>query len=298
MVEPLAPEVAHFLDCCGVRYPDINDGEVRVLAVKVRAFAADVLGGPATTDGEGATDTYRRLVATWTSTSDDHTAQFERVCALVAKALDAIAYVITVTKAVVLTELAALATTYASIMATPAAAAVGPSVVAAARRLCARLEDALVGYVVTEVIGKSLEPLGRSIDEMLTGVGADAKAPEGHADELVRKTVTFADAVAETSRALVREVEAGPVRQQPVTPTRTRGFVTPWARAIRASVARAATTPTTVPPRAFRSVDSRATTARKPRETPWSKLRRQQEAGAGALGSTMSVPTVRRRDRG
>ncbi|MGY4098685.1 hypothetical protein ACW2Q0_03845 [Nocardia sp. R16R-3T] len=294
MAEPLASEVAYFLDSCGVRYSDIDDGEVRALAVKVRAFATDVLGGPATADGVGATDSCQRLVATWASRSADHTAQIERVCALVAKGLDAVAYVITVTKTVVLTELTVLATTYVSIMATPAAAVVGPSVVAAARRLCAQLECALVGYVVTEVIAKSLEPLGRSIDAMLTGVGADATAREGQADELVRKTVTFADDVAETSRALVREVEPGPVRQLPATPTRTRGFVTPWARAIRASAARASTQQA-VPPRAFRSVDSRATTARKPRETPWSKLGRQQQAAAGA---TVTVPTVRRRDRG
>lgn len=295
MAVSLAPEVARFLDCSGVRYPDVDAGEVRTLAVKVRAFATDIRGEPASTAGTGATETYQHLVATWASASADHMAELERVCALVAKALDAVAYVITVTKTVVLTELTALAATYASIMATPAAAAVGPTVEAAARRLCAQLERALVGYVVTEVIAKSLEPLGHSIDKMLTGVGADAKAHDGHTDELVRKTVTFADSVAETGRGFVGADQSGQSHRQPVAPTRTRGFITPWARAIRASAARAAT-PKDVPPRAFRSVDSRATTARKPRETPWSKLARQQDAAARRFGSTVTVPTVRPHD--
>ncbi|WP_329411986.1 hypothetical protein OG563_06125 [Nocardia vinacea] len=295
MTVPLAPEVAHFLDCCGVRYPDVDAGEVRMLAVKVRAFATDIQGGPATTVDAGAAETYQHLVATWASASADHMAELERVCALVAKALDAVAYVITVTKTVVLTELAALATTYASIMATPAAAGVGPMVEAAARRLCGQLERALVGYVVTEVIAKSLEPLGRSIDKMLTGVGADAKQRDGHTDELVRKTVTFADSVAETGRGFAGADQPGQSHRQPLAPTRTRGFITPWARAVRASAARAVTLKD-LSPKAFHSMGSRATTARKPRETPWSKLARQQEAAARGFGSTVTVPTVRRND--
>ncbi|MFX0579085.1 hypothetical protein [Nocardia nepalensis] len=297
MATQLAPEVAHFLECCGVRYPEIDEGQVRGLAIKVRAFAANVLGGPASATGigraAGPVPEYQHLVATWAGASAEHMAELERVCTVVAKALDAVAYVITVTKTVVLTELAALATTYAAIMATPAAGTVGPSVAAAARRLCLHMERALVGYIVAEVIAKSLEPLGHSIDIMLTGVVSETKVSDGRAEDLLRHAAGFAEEVAETSRGLVREARTGSPAQQPLAQARPRGFVTPWARAIRASTARAAA-PKVLPTKAFRSLDSRATTVRKPRDTPWSKLARQPEA----FGSTVTVPTVRRRDRG
>ncbi|WP_330257077.1 hypothetical protein OG874_22410 [Nocardia sp. NBC_00565] len=293
MAKGIAPELAYFLDCCGVRYPDIDEGEMRGLAVKVRAFATNILGRPATGISKGAGSVDPHLVATKASASAEHLAELDRACAVVAKALDAVAQVITATKTVVLAELAALATTYAAIMATPAAGTIGPSVAAAARRLCSQLERTLVGYIVADAIAKSLEPLGRSIDTMLTGVFADANPSDGRAQDLLRHTVSFAEEVAETSRGLIRDGGTGLPAQQQLKQTRPRGFVTPWARAIRASTAHG-TTPKVVSARASRSVDSRATTARKPRETPWSKLARQPEV----VRSTVTVPTVRRRDRG
>ncbi|MGW4767786.1 hypothetical protein ACWEO2_07055, partial [Nocardia sp. NPDC004278] len=182
MAVEIPPDVAEFLDCCGVRYPDIDEGDVRGLAVKVRTFAANTRG-PGVDDSGDALAEYERLAATWAGSDGDHQAELDRVCAIIAKALDAVAYVMTVTKAVVLTELAALATTYAAMTATPAARIAGPLVVAAARRLCTQMERALIGYLVIEMIGRAVEPLGRDIDKLFTGAPSIRTSPAVRVDE-------------------------------------------------------------------------------------------------------------------
>ncbi|MFE9327725.1 hypothetical protein ACIHDR_40065 [Nocardia sp. NPDC052278] len=379
MAVEIPPEVADFLDCCGVRYPDIDEGDVRGLAVKVRTFAANTRG-PGVDESADTLAAYQRLVATWTGADGDHQAELDRVCAIIAKALDAVAYVITVTKAVVLTELAALATTYAAMTATPAARIAGPLVAAAARRLCTQMERALIGYLVIDVIGKAVEPLGRNADRLFTGTASVSMSPGERVREprmpvppaepqipgapivepqipgdlgvsgavLVDSGVSGAVLVdSDVSGAAVADSQipgaapgdphipgvplddpqlpgapvieprtpdtpsaedapatdsgvfqvgrVGPRMQPPAGPSRSRGFVTPWAHAVRASAQRAAVSKA-VPAKAFQSLDRRATTARKPRETPWSKLARQSEQTSRELAAT--VPTVRRREDG
>ncbi|MFI7667909.1 hypothetical protein [Nocardia sp. NPDC049526] len=366
----IPPEVADFLDCCGVRYPDIDEGDVRGLAVKVRTFAANTRG-LGVDESADALAAYERMVATWTGADGDHQAELDRVCTVIAKALDAVAYVITVTKAVVLTELAALATTYAAMTATPAARIAGPLVAAAARRLCIQMERALIGYLVIEVIGRAVEPLGRNVDKLFTGAASVRTSPAERARELrmpdvhesepempgvflaesplsgvpsaesqlpgagpveprmpgvtsgeaqnpsavpggVQKPSAApgepqlsdavpaeppnpgADPAEDATVTGSRAVQVGPRKQPPLGPSRSRGFVTPWAHAVRASAQRAAFSKG-VPSKAFQSLDRRATTARKPRETPWSKLARESET-ASELAAT--VPTVRRREDG
>ncbi|WP_433602260.1 hypothetical protein ACQPXH_11310 [Nocardia sp. CA-135953] len=391
MAVEIPPEVADFLDCCGVRYPDIDEGDVRGLAVKVRTFAANTRA-PGADESADALAEYQRLVASWTGANGDHQAELDRVCAIIAKALDAVAYVITVTKAVVLTELAALATTYAAMTATPAARIAGPLVAAAARRLCAQMERALIGYLVIEVIGRAVEPLGRDVDRLFTGTASVRASPAEQAREpgmpgvpavepgtaCVPNTASRMPGVLEAEPEMPdvslaepqlsgvtavesqlpgtatveprmpavvsggaptpsavsggaptpsatpgvphpsdavpaeppnpgaapagdaavtgsRAVQVGPRIQPSPGPSRSRGFVTPWAHAVRASAQRAAFSKG-VPAKAFQSLDRRATTARKPRETPWSKLARQSETTSEELAAT--VPTVRHREDG
>ena len=106
MAVEIPPEVAEFLDCCGARYPDIDEGDVRGLAVKVRTFAANNRG-PGVDESGDTLAAYEHLVTIWAASDGDHQAELDRVCAVIATALDALAYVITVTRAIVLTELAA-----------------------------------------------------------------------------------------------------------------------------------------------------------------------------------------------
>ncbi|MEU0506999.1 hypothetical protein [Nocardia sp. NPDC005998] len=371
----IPPDVAEFLDCCGVRYPDIDEGDVRGLAVKVRTFAANTRG-PGVDDSGDALAEYERLAATWVGSDGDHQAELDRVCAIIAKALDAVAYVMTVTKAVVLTELAALATTYAAMTATPTARIAGPLVVAAARRLCTQMERALIGYLVVEVIGRAVEPLGRDVDKLFTGAPSVRTSPAVGVDEPQIPSAPLAglrmldahpaqpqqsdaapvepklsdvvpveprqpgavpvepklpgvvpvepkspgvvpvepqasgappaeprlsgaalDDDAPTASGVVQGGRIGPRMQPPLGPSRSRGFVTPWAHAVRASAQRAAFSKT-MPAKAFQSLDRRATTARKPRETPWSKLARTSETPSSELAGAATVPTVRRREDG
>ncbi|MEV6139373.1 hypothetical protein AB0L63_25645 [Nocardia sp. NPDC051990] len=361
MAVEIPPEVAEFLDCCGVRYPDIDEGDVRGLAVKVRTFAANAHG-----PGGDAIAAYERLAATWARSDGDHRAELDRVCAIIANALDAVAYVITVTKAVVLTELAALATTYAAMAATPAARIAGPLVTTAAQRLCAQMERALIGYLVIEVIGRAVEPLGRNLDKLFTGAASVTTPPAERVDEPRMPLAPLAEprildvppaqpqqsgaapvdprlcgaapvdprlsgaapvepqqpgeAPAEPQLSVVPPAEpqlsgaafdedvpavsgvaqggrVGPHTQASLGPSRSRGFVTPWAHAVRASAQRAASSKT-MPAKAFQSLDRRATTARKPRETPWSKLARQSETPSSELAGAATVPTIRRRADG
>ncbi|MFI6361127.1 hypothetical protein ACIBG0_00110 [Nocardia sp. NPDC050630] len=424
MAVDIPPEVAEFLDCCGVRYPDIDEGDVRGLAVKVRTFAANTRGLGVDESGD-ALAAYERLVATWAASDGGHQVELDRVCAVIAKALDAVAYVITVTKAVVLTELAALAMTYAAMTATPSARIAGPLLAAAARRLCTQMERALIGYLVIEVIGRAVEPLGRGTDKLFTGAPSLRTSPAERVDEprglgalpaesrrsdlvpdqsrvsgAVPGELQRPDVVAAGSRVSgavpaelqlpdmvaaelwgagpaepplpmssavpaelpmsgavpaespmsgavpaesrmpgavpaesrtpgavpgeppmfgmfpaepqlsdaapgedmpvtdsgdIQSSRVGPRMQPPLGPSRSRGFVTPWAHAVRASEQRAAFSKT-IPAKAFQSLDRRATTARKPRETPWSKFARKSEATSSELAVT--VPTIRHREEG
>ncbi|MEV4128495.1 hypothetical protein [Nocardia sp. NPDC049707] len=345
MAVEIPPELAEFLDCCGVRYPDIDEGDLRGLAVKVRTFAANTRG-PGVDDSGNALAAYERLAATWAGADGDHQAELDRVCAIIANALDAVAYVITVTKAVVLTELAALATTYAAMTATPAARVAGPLVTAAAQRLCAQMERALIGYLVIEVIGRAVEPLGRNVGKLFTGAASVRTSPAERVDEPRMPLAALAEPrildvpPAQPQQSGVAPVEprlsgvvpvephhtgaapaepqlsgaafdedvpavsdvaqggrVGPRTQASLGPSRSRGFVTPWAHAVRASAQRAAI-PKTMPAKAFQSLDRLATTARKPRETPWSKLARQSETPSSELAGAATVPTIRRRTDG
>lgn len=232
----LPHEVALFLNVMGVPYPDIDEDQVRELATQVRNFATNVRD-----THESATDTiqdmgsvysgysYEQLVATWARMSASHMADLDRACHVVAKVLDVTAEVITAVKVAVLAGLAGLAASYMALMAATVptmglSAALTAAIRAAATKLVTAMEQMLIGYIATEVIGKAIEPLEHTIERMINGVVYDAasqlldvppggsstlplhiepdevlayaKVLDDRADDLLRHAVTFADNVA------------------------------------------------------------------------------------------------------
>lgn len=181
MAIDLPHEVAFFLDLCGIPYPDINEDDVRALARHVRTFAAQVRDTHDSATGVigdmGALysgESYDQLVASWANMSSAHMDRLEDACRVVEQALYAAATVITVVKVAVLAELAALAAAYTSIMVTPPLAPSAPLVAAAARRICHKMQECLIGYLAAEVISRAIEPLEQAIDDMIKGIVYDA----------------------------------------------------------------------------------------------------------------------------
>ncbi|MEU7632230.1 hypothetical protein AB0C34_19920 [Nocardia sp. NPDC049220] len=230
MAIELPSEVAFFLNMIGVPYPDINEDDVRTLAQHVRTFASQVENTHNSATGVindmGSVYSgysYEQLVASWARMSSTHMNQLADACKIVEQALYAAATVITVVKVAVLAELAALAASYAAIMVTPPLAPSGPIVAAAARRLCEQMQQALIGYIVAEVLGRAIEPLENAIDDMIKGIVYDAtrhalgvpaasdhptplriepdevqryaKVLDEHADDIMQYAATFAENV-------------------------------------------------------------------------------------------------------
>ncbi|MFF2554703.1 hypothetical protein ACFVUS_27130 [Nocardia sp. NPDC058058] len=177
----LPHEVALFLNFAGVNYPDINEDEVRELATHVRNFAASVRG---TQDAANGTIkdmnevwsgySYEQLLVAWSRISVTHVAELDGACKGVATALDVAAEVISVTKAVVLAELVALAYTYLAALAGAfatggLAAVVSQALPMIARELLTTMEEALIAYLLSEVVGKAIEPLEHAIERMVGG---------------------------------------------------------------------------------------------------------------------------------
>ncbi|MFD0364582.1 hypothetical protein ACFQZZ_24335 [Nocardia sp. GCM10030253] len=181
MAIEIPSEVVFFLNMVGVPYPDINEDDVRALAEHVRTFATSVADTHQSATGAvkemGSVYSgysYEQLVVSWAAMSTTHMADLDRACRFVAKALDIAAEVITVVKVAVLAELAVLAVTYLTVMATPGMAMAGPTVATAARRLCDQMTQMLVAYIIAEVIGKAIEPLEHTIEQMINGVVYEA----------------------------------------------------------------------------------------------------------------------------
>ncbi|MFB7720134.1 hypothetical protein [Nocardia sp. NPDC056100] len=174
-------EVALFLNFAGVPYPDIDEDQVRELAVHVGNFAAKVRASH-----EGATGvvqnmgtvwsgySYEQLISVWARMSATHMVELDRACKVVSKALYIAADVIAAAKAAVLTELAAMASTYLAALAGTFAtggfsAIVAQALPAAARKLLSVMEQVLIAYILAEVLGKAIEPLGQVIERMVGG---------------------------------------------------------------------------------------------------------------------------------
>ncbi|MEU6188058.1 hypothetical protein [Nocardia sp. NPDC047038] len=174
-------EVAHFLNFIGIQYPDINEDDVRLLGQHVRVFAMNIAKTHESATGVikdmnsvYSGDSYEALATAWGRMSATHMADLDRACKIVATALDVAADVITAVKIATLTELAALAVSYAVVLTTPGAQALGLAVREAARRLCNGVEDILVSYIAAEVVGEAIEPLGETIDRLIKAAVRDA----------------------------------------------------------------------------------------------------------------------------
>ncbi|WP_330179405.1 hypothetical protein OHB26_23400 [Nocardia sp. NBC_01503] len=174
-------EVALFLNYAGVPYPDINEDQVRELATHVRNFAAKVRGTHeaatgAIKDMNGVWSgySYEQLITVWARMSATHMAELDRACKVVAVALNAAAELIVVTKVAVLAELTAMASTYLAAIAGTFAtgglsAVVAQSLPAMASKLLSVMEQVLIAYLLAEVLGKAIEPLGHVIERMVGG---------------------------------------------------------------------------------------------------------------------------------
>ncbi|MEV5838164.1 hypothetical protein [Nocardia sp. NPDC052112] len=174
-------EAALFLNLCGIPYPDINEDDVRRLGEHVREFAGNVQQTHESATGAikdmGSVYSgyaYEQLISVWAHMSRTHMADLDTACKVVAGALDIAADVITVVKVAVLTELAALALSYAAIIATPAGPATAPLLATAARRICDQMQQNLIAYLIAEVAMKAIEPLEHTIDDIIKGVVYDA----------------------------------------------------------------------------------------------------------------------------
>lgn len=193
-------DVALFLNYAGVPYPDINEDQVRALGTHVRNFANGVADTHDTATGVITNMrnvysgySYQELVAAWARMSKSHMADLDTACRVVADALDAAAVVIKVTKVAVLAELAALAASYTAAMAATIvtdglSVAVEQAIAAAARKICQVMEQALIGYILVEVLEKAIEPLEHVIDRMFRRIVDDAAGellgpPPGSADQ-------------------------------------------------------------------------------------------------------------------
>lgn len=184
------------LNILGLPYPDINADQVRELSRHVSDFATDVRETHESATGVvndmGAVysgDSYQALLTAWGRMSAGNMAQLDAACGVVAKALDIAADVIEAVQIAVLTELAALAVSYAAIMFTPAGVTMRPLVAAASRRLLSALQETLVWYIAAEVLGKAIEPLEAKIEQMISGALYDAASdalgvPPGSASKL------------------------------------------------------------------------------------------------------------------
>jgi hypothetical protein len=227
----LPSEVVFFLNMVGVPYPDINEDDVKTLAEHVRTFATNVQNTHESASGVindmGSVYSgysYEQLLSTWANMSATHMADLDSACRFVAKALDIAAEVITVVKVVVLAELAALAASYLGAIVIPGMQPMTVPLGLSARNICSQMQQMLVGYIVAEVIGKAIEPLEKTIEEMIKGVvyGAAsnllgvpdngsagiplridpdevqryAKVLDEHADDIMQHAATFAASVA------------------------------------------------------------------------------------------------------
>lgn len=251
MVIEIPHDVALFLNYTGVPYPDINEDQVHTLGTYVRNFASGVASTHNTATGVikdmgkvYSGYSYQGLASSWARMSTSHMADMDAACGAVADSLEAAALAIRVAKVAVLSELAGLATSYAAAMTAAIAtdglsAAIGQAIAAAARKLCEAMTQALIGYIVSEVIEKAVEPLKHAIDRMIHGIVDDigdhllgtplgksdqslyiepdavlnyTNVLSGLADDILRQASDFADKAASLDFTSSRAVDDGTYR--------------------------------------------------------------------------------------
>ncbi|RJO79847.1 hypothetical protein D5S18_00805 [Nocardia panacis] len=173
MAIELPHEIALFLNFCNIPWPDINEDDIDRAGEAVRRFSRSV----SATHGEAtqaikdmgqhySAASYRALVESWAQMSGTHMAELDAACDFVASALHGAAKMITAAKLAVIAQLAWMTRTFMSSLFTPRAA-VGPIIASAAREICRRLEQSVLGYLTFDLVSKAIQPLEQVIARMV-----------------------------------------------------------------------------------------------------------------------------------
>ncbi|MFE3758739.1 hypothetical protein ACFXO9_30925 [Nocardia tengchongensis] len=169
-------------------YPDISANAILRLASHVGGFAAKMLSTHA--DATSAIKemnsvysgySYSQLIAAWARMSATHMSALDEACATVQTALNIAADVVVAVKVAVLGELAALAASWVGALAATfvtggLAAVISQALTLAARKVVEVMEQVLVTYIVSEVLGKAIEPLEHAVERILDRGLRDAAA--------------------------------------------------------------------------------------------------------------------------
>jgi uncharacterized protein YukE len=184
----LPNDVVTFLGVIGVDWPNINEDSVRAFGSSVREFASNI---DSTHRSAGSTirqmgsaysgSSYEQLVATWAGMTDNHMTGLVDGCHVLADAMDVAADAIIAAKGVAIAELIALAVSFvadqaAAVLTLGIAEAAEALVIAAAKKCVDFLEQELFQHVMSEVVGKALEPLEQAIGNAVEGLTYKAAA--------------------------------------------------------------------------------------------------------------------------
>lgn len=188
--------VVDFLGFIGVNWPQVNEDAVREFAAHLRDFASNLesthSAASSTISQMQAAYTgasYERLVEAWTHMSSSHMQEMIEACGVVAAALDVAADVIVGMKTEAIAQLAVMAASFvadqtAAVATLGLAEAAEAAIIAAAKEVVKYLENRLVQHIMSEVIGKAVEPLEGVVEKAVNGLtyqaaGAILGVPDG-----------------------------------------------------------------------------------------------------------------------
>jgi uncharacterized protein YukE len=178
----LPEEVVTFLGVIGINWPNINEDSVREFGTHVRQFASNLdsthQSASSTIQEMGSAYTgasYEQLVSTWANMTNSHMTELVNGCNVMADALDVAADAIVAAKGIAIAELIALAVSFVADQVAAAftfgiAEAAEAIVIAAAKKCVDFLEQELMQHVMSEVVGKALEPLEGLIANAVSGL--------------------------------------------------------------------------------------------------------------------------------
>jgi uncharacterized protein YukE len=216
----MPPGADWLLNFIGIKYQllFVDTDDIRAFARTVREFSQRV----AETNDEGSRlvttlgaswegASHSAMVRSWSQMNGANLAELHEACGLVAPALDAAAVTIDVVQIGVIAELAALAVAFVGTLtaavatagtATPLALAVG----AAARYLLVQMEQALVAYLLFEVLERAIATFETVVERTVSGflhppvsddVGVDDRSVLRMDPDVLEAAATRFDALAD-----------------------------------------------------------------------------------------------------
>lgn len=168
------------LNFFGIPYPDIDPKQVYDAAAAVRKFAEDFNRVHGDADklvaGMDAQGMWYRALTGWVKRTNADSQEIHVACEIVAVALDAAAVMIKVTQDACLVALAGLGAAFigslAAALATGGlAGAMTFAIGTAAKKIVTAMEQALVGYLIGEVLEKAIQPLAALVDRVISEYG-------------------------------------------------------------------------------------------------------------------------------